>query len=472
MAISWPFDSTVTEDTEGNPIYSRTYSANVLARILQKYFRNGVFNDVSTGLQVVQSTGMAVTVKPGDALINGRHFYEESERGMMIAAANASLDRIDTIVCRLNLGVSALSIDLYVLTGTPAASPTAPELTRNASVYELGLANVLIVKNTTSIPQARITDTRLDSDRCGVVASIVGDTDTSAYYAQIQDDLAAFKSTEQAAFIAWFENVQNILDENAAGNLLNLINQVSGARQLLTYTNPADLGLTVTTSTTMEQVLAAMPNGSQLMFTPSSSTTSNLTPSTSRDGTLLIHRLSASRITMLWYSSTIAAPIYRATASYSGTWTIGAWTALLDASMIQNDQLGTDATKVLGAPQGKVLGDEIDAINARLAGTTVWSGTAAEGDTKTVSGFTTGKLYAFYLATLGLEIVIPYRSSTAVGSVAAPISGGERLYVLKITSSGDAITFSNCERIDIMSGAVNGTKVSAGFSIAAIRQLI
>ncbi|HNW87681.1 MAG TPA: hypothetical protein PKJ47_12175, partial [Candidatus Limiplasma sp.] len=58
MAISWPFDSTVSLDTEGNPVYSRTYSANVLARILQKYFRNGVFSDVSTNLQVMQADGM------------------------------------------------------------------------------------------------------------------------------------------------------------------------------------------------------------------------------------------------------------------------------------------------------------------------------------------------------------------------------------------------------------------------------
>lgn len=471
MAISWPFDSTVTDDTEGNPIYSRTYSANVLARVLQKYFRNGVFNDVSTGLQVVQSTGMAVTVKPGDALINGRHFYEESERKMTIAAANASLNRIDTVVCRLNLGVSALSIDLYVLTGTPAASPTAPALTRNASVYELGLANVLIVKNTTSIPQARITDTRLDSDRCGVVASIVGDTDTSTYYAQIQADLAAFKSEEQAAFVAWFENVQNILDENAAGNLLNLINQVSDTRRLLTYTDPGDLGLTLTTGTTMEQVLTAMPDGSQLTFVPPSATTSNLTPVSDRTGELLITRINATRIYIMFYGA-YNNNVYRCYAVFNATWTVSGWVQLLDASMIQNDQAGTDASKVLGAPQGKILGDEIDAINARTAGATVWSGTVAEGGTATVDGFTAGKLYAYYLATLGLEIIIPYRNGTAVGSVSAPISGGERQYVLKITSSGNVITFSNCERTDIMSGAVSGTKASAGFSVSAIRQLI
>ena len=223
MAISWPFDSTVTQDTQGNPIYSRAYSADVLARILGKYFRNGVFNDSGTSLQTVAATGMNVTVKPGDALINGRHFYEESNRTLAVQAAHATLDRIDTVALRLNLAVDALTIDLYVVKGAAAASPVAPALTRNVSVWELGLSNLYIPKGSTAIPLTRITDTRLDSARCGVVASIIGDTDTSAYYAQIQADLAGFKAVEQAAFDLWFTGVQNTLGENAAGNLLNLI---------------------------------------------------------------------------------------------------------------------------------------------------------------------------------------------------------------------------------------------------------
>jgi len=48
MAVSWPFDSTVTQDEQGNPVYSRAYSSDTIARILAKYFRNGVFGDDST----------------------------------------------------------------------------------------------------------------------------------------------------------------------------------------------------------------------------------------------------------------------------------------------------------------------------------------------------------------------------------------------------------------------------------------
>lgn len=231
MAISWPFDSTVSTDGQGNPVYTRAYSSDVLAKILSMYFKNGIFSNDESSLQVMESTGMTIDVQPGSANINGRQFYEESTRTLTIQAANATLDRIDTVVLRLNLALEALTVDLYVVQGTPAATPTEPSLTRNASVYEVGLANLFIAKASTSIPQYRITDTRLNSERCGVVASIVGDTDTSAYYAQLaavvvqaQAELSAALTTQQDSFDQWFATVQQTLGEDVAGNLLNLIN--------------------------------------------------------------------------------------------------------------------------------------------------------------------------------------------------------------------------------------------------------
>lgn len=231
MAISWPFDSTVTDDTEGNPVYSRAYSSDVVAKVLARYFSNGVFNDADSSLQVIEATGMTVDVDPGFANVNGRQFYEESTRTLTVQAAHASLDRIDSVVIRLNLGLDALTVDLYIVQGTPAATPTAPDLTRNASIYELGIANLFIAKNSTTIPQYRITDTRLDSDRCGVVASIIGDTNTSTYYAQLaavivqaQADMAAGIAANQSEWDVWFATVQETLGEDVAGNLLNLIN--------------------------------------------------------------------------------------------------------------------------------------------------------------------------------------------------------------------------------------------------------
>ncbi len=223
--ISWPFDSTVTYDGQGNPIYTKTYSSDVLANILRKYFRNGVFTDSEDCFQVLENSGMELSVSPGHCLIQGRHGYNEAYTTLTVSNADPALPRIDLVVLRLNLGVSALSIELFMVDGTAAVSPVAPALTRNSTIYELALAEIYVAAGVTAITQAVITDTRLDSDRCGVVASILGDTDTSTYYAQIAADLAEFKAGREADFDAWFSGIVDILDENTAGNLLNLINK-------------------------------------------------------------------------------------------------------------------------------------------------------------------------------------------------------------------------------------------------------
>jgi len=221
--ISWPFDSTVTYDGQGNPIYTKSYSSDVLANILRKYFRNGVFTDTADCFQVLENNGMNISVSPGHCLIQGRHGYNEAANTLTISTANASLPRIDLVVLRLDLGVNALSIIPAIVTGAAAVTPVAPALTRNSTVYELSLAEIHVAAGLATITQAVILDTRLDSDRCGVVASIIGETDTSTYYAQIAADLAEFKAGREADFDAWFSGIVEILDESTAGNLLNRI---------------------------------------------------------------------------------------------------------------------------------------------------------------------------------------------------------------------------------------------------------
>ena len=223
--ISWPFDSTVTYDGEGNPIYSKTYSSDVLANILRKYFRDGVFTDDEDAFDVVEGFGMGISVNPGHCLIRGRHGYNEAATALTVSNADSALPRIDLVVLRLNLGVSALSIELFMLDGTAAVAPVAPSLTRNSTVYELALAEIHVAAGATAITQANITDTRLDSDRCGVVASIVGDTNTSTYYTQIAADLAEFKAGREAEFDAWFQALVDQLDENTVTNLWSAINK-------------------------------------------------------------------------------------------------------------------------------------------------------------------------------------------------------------------------------------------------------
>lgn len=188
---SYPFTSQVTYDDEGLPLYDRAVDSSFLRRVFAQYFSDGVFYKPTSALQVVADTGMQVAVEPGCCHIQGAIGIEDSRRTLVVQAAE-SLDRIDTVVARLDLSLAARDIDLYVVKGTAAASPQPPELTRDATVWELGLANLFVAKNTQTISRQRITDTRLDSARCGVVAQTIGALDTEPYYTQLSamiDDL-------------------------------------------------------------------------------------------------------------------------------------------------------------------------------------------------------------------------------------------------------------------------------------------
>lgn len=191
---SYPFTSQVTYDEQGLPEYDRAVDSSFLRKVFAQYFSDGIFYKPTSALQVSIDTGMNVKVLPGVCHIQGAVGIEDAERVLAVQASETQ-DRIDTVVARLDLSLEARSIDLYVVKGTASESPVAPMLTRNSTIWELGLANIFVAKNTATITQQRITDTRLDNSRCGVVAQTIGTLDTSPYFAQVQAMISDLEKT-------------------------------------------------------------------------------------------------------------------------------------------------------------------------------------------------------------------------------------------------------------------------------------
>lgn len=216
--IGYPLDSHVYFETNGTPVYDRAITSAPLRKLYKSLFSDGILPNPSTNLQVAAGNGMTVLVQPGFAMCNGCLKLEEEQRTLAIQASDTTYDRIDTVVLRLNDNDSERICDLYIVQGVPASTPIRPTLTRDASIWELGLADLYIVKNSTEISNQRITDTRYETDRCGIISSI-SEFDTTTLYKQIQADLESFQTEEQFAFLAWFENIKNQLSEDAAGNL-------------------------------------------------------------------------------------------------------------------------------------------------------------------------------------------------------------------------------------------------------------
>ena len=247
--------------------HDRTYKAEDWAEYFASFIGNGVFPVPSTGLQVLISSGMDVIVKTGKAWINGYFYNNTSDHTITIATADGQLNRIDRVVVRWDL--TNRTITAAVKSSAFSASPSVPALQRDADIYELALADIYVGAGVTAITQGNITDLRLDTSVCGVVAAVVEQIDTEAFNAQLQawfaeyqslsaaeyntlvsymnslklqgnvqydafeQHMAAFEIQAAADFNAWFEGLQDVLDENAATNLLNITNALDARVDLI-----------------------------------------------------------------------------------------------------------------------------------------------------------------------------------------------------------------------------------------------
>jgi hypothetical protein len=149
----------------------RVYDATDFAAYFGSLVSNGVFYASATNLQATPGNGLAVSVAAGSAWINGYRYENTDDLNLPLTTANGSNPRIDRIVVRLSQ--VSRSIQLAVVDGTPAATPSTPALTRTSDIYELGIADVLIPAAATSIATNNITDTRLNTSLCGLANSLV-----------------------------------------------------------------------------------------------------------------------------------------------------------------------------------------------------------------------------------------------------------------------------------------------------------
>ncbi len=221
--ISFPFNSNITNyDNEGLPVFDRAIDANDYRRWTSLFFTNGV-SAASTDFMVTAGQGMTVLVSPGKCNVQGVLAFEDNQRELIVQAAD-TLDRIDRVVLRLN--EENRTVDLYIKKGTAATTPVAPTLTRPkigeaGDVYEIGIADIYIPKNNSTISNSRITDLRLNTSLCGVIAQAIKQLDTTVYFTQLNQLVTEYGDK----FNIWFDSIKNILDDSVATNLFNLIEQ-------------------------------------------------------------------------------------------------------------------------------------------------------------------------------------------------------------------------------------------------------
>ncbi len=142
----------------------KTYFAKDFSESFKNTMRNGILADDSfCKTSVVEN--MQISVSAGRGWINGHSFQIENSLTFDLANADGSLNRVDSVVIRLNTSVGNEKIECIVVTGDPGELTYEP--VRNGIYYDLVIAQILVENGSTAISENDITDTRGNELICG-----------------------------------------------------------------------------------------------------------------------------------------------------------------------------------------------------------------------------------------------------------------------------------------------------------------
>ena len=201
MATSYGFFNSISGD--------RVYNADDVNTFLEGLVSPwGIYANVDDMLQVTAGPELSVNVGSGKASINHHWFRSTATENYALSAAHQILNRYDVVALRLDY--TERSVGIVIIEGTPASTPSIPNVIRNDSYFDLRLANVYIPAGATQVLQSNINDRRYNKQSCGFVAGLIEQLDLTAFGAQYN----AWMREQTAAFESWFATLTSQLIVN------------------------------------------------------------------------------------------------------------------------------------------------------------------------------------------------------------------------------------------------------------------
>lgn len=249
--------------------HDRKYNTLQMSSIFDGIIRDGVFMSIADKLMVDAESGMTIVAKPGRAWFNHTWTLNDAKLPLVVEQSELILDRIDAVVLEVNSSQAVRANAIKMVKGTPSADPQKPSLTKSLDVNQYPLAYVSVKHGVTVINQVDITNA-VGTSECPFVTGILETMNIDALVAQWKSEwevwinqmkqngedwqeqvesefeawstqqkedftqfvqqfeatMQIFQTNSEEAFNKWFESVKDILDDNTAGNLLNIINEL------------------------------------------------------------------------------------------------------------------------------------------------------------------------------------------------------------------------------------------------------
>lgn len=226
---SFPFDSKADGyDADGYPVYDRAVGASMLRATFEKFFTDGVFPTPGTALNIGKAdTGLAVTVQPGIAIINGAIGGVEGDDPITLTLDTAAPQGnvCYAIMLRYDNTDDKRSLYFNVVKGDSAATPTPPAPDQTSpEVFELRLGYVTVLSNATDLSGSTVTNEK-GLEVCPYAAPFE-EIDMSTVTADAQASASAALESLQAYIQTNMSFIESAIDGTTAGNLQNQINSL------------------------------------------------------------------------------------------------------------------------------------------------------------------------------------------------------------------------------------------------------
>jgi hypothetical protein len=205
MSVTYGFYNSISGD--------RKYNAEQMSALFDGIINDGVLMAIGDTLMVSVVSGMNIVVKSGRAWFNHTWTNNDTEYPLTVDQSEVVLNRIDTVILEVNANQDIRANSIKIIKGTPASSPVASTLTKTELLNQYPLANIYVGAGVTEITAANITN-RIGTSDCPFVTGIIQTIVIDALVAQWQGE-----------FDAWMATLDAALDENAAANLLSLLNE-------------------------------------------------------------------------------------------------------------------------------------------------------------------------------------------------------------------------------------------------------
>ncbi len=162
-----PFDAKQVTTADGT-----YWDREVFSKDLAKYFGHITSNGILLGRGRVLTDELQVVNQGQNALVSTGYCIIEGRMGWLDKPEVVTFDiggnqpRIDTVAVELNTSSQERRFKIVVIKGNESTYPVPPQLTRNDTVYQLGLADIKRFANSSAL--GALTDTRRDANRCGI----------------------------------------------------------------------------------------------------------------------------------------------------------------------------------------------------------------------------------------------------------------------------------------------------------------